>query len=295
MIVTGTQEKKILAQAREERWAIGAFNAFDINTADAILTAAEELGVPAMMQLWDFHDPEAPEGNSMLNAAATKALVTMITARAAASPVPVILHLDHTRTFGGCIRGIQNGATSVMIDASQAPMDENIALTKRVIEAAHACDVLVEAEIGHVASNNDLNNSAYTSVEDAKRFYEETNTDLLAVSIGTAHGFYATEPVLNYERIAEIREAIPVPLVMHGASGLTDEQFKKCIENGIVKINFATYVQIEGGKAMVAALDKMNEAGRRPTFNGLVGMGQKAAKDYIKHHMELFGTRPVTL
>lgn len=295
MIVTGSQEKKILAQAREERWAIGAFNAFDINTADAILTAAEELGVPAMLQIWDFHDPQAPEGNSMMTEQQTKALLAMVRARAEVSTVPVIFHLDHTPTFEGCMRGIQNGATSVMIDASQEPLDVNIEAAKKVIEAAHACDVLVEAEIGHVSGHGNSKGVIYTEVADAVRYYEESDVDLLAVSIGTCHGFYAEEPVLNYERIAELRDAIPVPLVMHGASGLTDEQFKKAIANGIVKINFATYVQLEGGKVIAAAVEETKAKGGRQNFGSLIAKGQTAAKDYIKHHMELFGTRPVEL
>ena len=286
MLITGRQEKQIFEQARDERWAIGAFNAFDLNSLEAIMQAAEELGVPALVQTWDFYNPEKPNMSEF----AAKVFIKQIIDRAAASPVPVILHLDHTPTFGGCMRGVRNGWNSVMIDASAKSLEENIALSAKVVEAAHPCDVLVEGEIGHVAGNSGLD-TIYTDVDDAVAYVKGSGVDLCAVSIGTVHGFYATEPKLNYDRIAELREAIDIPLVMHGGSGLTEKQFKKSIANGIVKINFATYVQIAGGKAIADAV-----AGQeRPMFNNVVKAGQNAARDFIKMHMQIFGTRPVSL
>ncbi len=288
MLINGRQEKQILEQAREERWAIGAFNAFDLNSLEAIMQAAEELGVPALVQTWDFYNPDS-DRNSFSEFGA-KVFIQQILQRTAASPVPVILHLDHTPTFAGCMRGIRNGWNSVMIDASAKSLEENIALSAKVVEAAHPCDVLVEGEIGHVAGNSGLD-TIYTDVDEAAAYVKGSGIDLCAVSVGTVHGFYATEPKLNYDRIAELREAIDIPLVMHGGSGLTPEQFRKSIENGIVKINFATYVQIAGGKAIADAVEGVE----RPMFNRVVAAGQNAARDFIRMHMEIFGTRPVKL
>lgn len=290
MLVTGKQEKQILAQAREERWAIGAFNAFDLLTAEAIFQAAECLKVPAMIQTWDYHDPSQPE-KSMLGAFEAKVFMRLLLERAAMSPVPVMIHLDHTPTYEGCLRGIQAGAVSVMIDGSQKPIDENIAITKKVVEAAHPCGVLVEGEIGHVSGHGGSDGMVYTEVADAKRYCESTGIDLCAVSIGTIHGIYASEPVLNYDRIAELREAIPVPLVMHGSSGLSEEQFKKAIAAGIVKINFYTYTQVIGGKAAAEAV----ASSKTPMLGSIAKAGAGAARDYIMEHMKIFGTRPVTL
>ena len=290
MLITGKQEKQILAQAREERWAIGAFNVFDMVTAEAVFQAAEALNVPAMIQSWDYHNPTAPE-KSMLGEFEAKVFTRLILERAAMSPVPVIIHLDHTPTYEGCIRGIQGGAASVMIDGSQKPIDENIAITKKVVDTAHACGVLVEGEIGHVSGHGGDEGMVYTEVEDAKKYYESTGIDLMAVSIGTIHGIYASEPVLNYDRIAELREAIPIPLVMHGSSGLSEEQFRKAIAAGIVKINFYTYTQVVGGKAIADAV----AACGRPMLGALAQAGGDAARDYIMEHMKIFGTKPVTL
>lgn len=291
MLINGKQEQSILLEARKEHWAIGAFNVFDMPTAEAVLQAAEELGVPAMLQLWDYHDPNAPEGNQGMGLFEAQCLNHLIRERARLSPVPVILHLDHTPSYEGCVRGIQAGASSVMIDASQKPIEENIAATRKVVEAAHACGVLVEGEIGHVSGHSNSSGVIYTEVAAAKEYVERSGVDLCAVSIGTVHGVYASEPVLNYQRIAELREALSVPLVMHGSSGLREDQFRDAISAGIVKINFATYVQITAGKAIAETA----AASDRPLFEKLTAVGLKAAKDYIQMHMKIFGTRPVTL
>ncbi len=290
MLVSGKQEKQILMQAREERWAIGAFNVNDYITVEAVMQAAEALDVPAMLQTWDYHNPTAPE-KSNLSFFEAKVLNRLILERAAMSPVPVIIHLDHTPTYEGCMRGIQAGAVSVMIDGSMKPLDENAAVTKKVVDTAHACGVLVEGEIGHVSGHGDSRGLQYTEVADAKEYYARTGIDMCAVSIGTVHGFYASEPVLNYDRIAELREALPIPLVMHGSSGLQVEQFRESIAAGIVKINFYTYGQIVGGKAVADAA----AASARPMLEPLVRTGVAAAKDYILEHMRIFGTKHVTL
>lgn len=285
MIVNG---REIFQDARANGYGIGAFNASDHNTVEMVLSAAEELNVPVMIQISDFASPFAPKRVQMTQWEADNYL-SFLRNRAEASTVPVMIHLDHCKNFEGCIRAIRAGATSVMIDASMESFERNIEMTNKVIEAAHACGVLVEAEIGHVAKNTDTVKDRYTTVEEAKRFYDETGVDLLAVAIGTAHGVYKEKPVLHYERIAELRDAIDAPLVMHGASGLEPDEYRKCVAQGICKINFNTYLQTTAADAMKAEFDKATESLR---FRSVVNNAKKVGKEYVKEHIGYFGTHP---
>jgi ketose-bisphosphate aldolase len=289
MLLNGKQSQDLLFAARDERYAIGAFNVFDYMTLEATMQAAEELMVPVIISTWDYHDPNAAEGITQTRFAAQN-LNHFILSRCESSPVPVIIHLDHTPTYEGCIRGIQAGAASVMIDGSMKAYDDNVEITKKVIEAAHACGVIVEGEIGHVTGHANSTGAVYTEVEDLKRFVLDTGLDLVAVSIGTIHGVYTTEPVLQYDRIAAMREAVTVPLVMHGSSGLKPEQFKEAIKSGIVKINFGTYTQLTGGRAVYEAA---KNSGEKIFFQRVVEAGLKAAKEYLKEHMTIFGTKRI--
>jgi len=291
MLLSGRDTKAYLYKAREKRFAIGAFNVFDYMTYEATLCAAEELGVPVMVSVWDYHDPEAAEGTTMTEFAAMN-LTNFIIQRAKDSTIPVILHLDHTNTYEGCVRGIRAGAASVMIDASMKSLEDNIALTKKVVEAAHCCGVIVEGEIGHVSGHANSTGAVYTDVDSAKIYVEKSDIDMVAVSIGTVHGVYTSEPVLNYERISELRDALTIPLVMHGSSGLKPEQFKEAIENGICKINFATYTQLTAGKATYEAALKNTD---KIQYSQIITVGQRAAIDYMKEHMVIFGTQKISV
>ena len=197
--------KDLLVKAREEGYAIGAFNAGNYTTFDAIITAAEELNAPVLVQVGDLLDPNAPESRLMTKPEAENFMLAL-RGRAKSTKVPVAIHLDHCRTFEGCMRMIALGASSVMIDASMKSFEENMELTKKVVEAARPCGVTVEAEIGHVSGANDAVGEIYTTVEEAQRFYTVTDVDILAVAIGTAHGVYASEPTLQYDRIKELKE-----------------------------------------------------------------------------------------
>ena len=287
MLLNGRESLAYLKRAREEGFAIGAFNVFDYMTYEATLCAAEELGIPVMISTWDYHDPAAPEGHTMSEFAAMN-LTNFILQRAQNSTIPVILHLDHTPTYEGCIRGLRAGNASVMLDASMKSLADNIALTKKVVEAAHCCGVIVEGEIGHVTGHANSTGAVYTEVDAAKTYVAESGIDMVAVSIGTIHGVYASEPKLNYERIAELREALPVPLVMHGSSGLKPDQFKEAIKNGITKINFGTYTQLTAGKATYEAALQNTD---RIQYSSIITAGLRAAVDYLKEHMIIFGTK----
>ena len=281
-----TNGKDIIKAAREGGYGIGAFNISDAFGVEIILTAAEELGTPVMLQIGDLTNP-SPE-NRRMSPADAKYFVRYLRDRAEASPVPVIIHLDHCPTFDGCVRAIKNGATSIMLDASSKPFAENVAMTKKVVELGNACDVTVESEIGHVTGHPGSTGNVYTTVDEAKAFYEETGVDMLAVSIGTVHGFYTSEPVLQYDLIKDLRAAIPCPLVMHGSSGLSGDQFRNSVKNGIVKINFATYLQLTVGAAIKEAALAAKENDAR--MGVLLGAGKKAGVEYIKEHIGYFGT-----
>lgn len=156
-----------------------------------------------------------------------------------------MVHLDHGVDIKTAIRALNMGFSSVMLDFSTKPIEENIEATRKVVEYAHDVNATVEGEIGVMTTDtgegkpdyNHLDDN-YTTVADAKKFYESTNVDAMAVSFGTVHGVYREKPNLNFKRLKEISEAVPVPLVMHGASGLSTEEYRKSVENGITKINY---------------------------------------------------------
>lgn len=282
--------KDILNGAKEGGYAVGAFNLLTHTTVEAILTTAEETDTPVIVQINDWVDPGLAPARKKSQFEADTLMKYMVN-RAEMSPVPVAINLDHCKTIDGCIRAIKWGVTSVMIDGSELPMEENIALTKQVVDMAHACGVSVEAEIGHVGGRGDdaVKEDIYTTVEEAKYFYENTNVDMLAVSIGTTHGVYLKKPELKFERISELNEAIQIPLVMHGGSGLTKEDYVEVSKRGISKINFATYMFLAGGQAMA---DKVNDGSmKKPEFNTIWKAGYEAQKEIIREHIGYFGTR----
>lgn len=284
-----TNGKEILLDARAKGYGVGAFNVGDPAMVEMVLGAAEALNTPVMLQIGDWSNPNAQESRRMSQFDADN-LGMFMRNRAAASPVPVIIHLDHCPTFEGCIRAIKQGASSVMIDASMKSFEENVALTNKVIEAAHACNVMVEAEIGHVSGHANSTGAVYTTVEEAKAFYDATHVDMLAVSIGTVHGVYTSKPSLQFARIAELRDAIPVPLVMHGSSGLEPDDFRKCVANGICKINFATYLQLVTAEAVVNAIKANGDGELR--LGVITSAAKKRGTEYVKEHIGYFGTKP---
>ncbi|MEE8885039.1 MAG: class II fructose-bisphosphate aldolase [Eubacteriales bacterium] len=226
--------EEMLLDAQKRHYAVGAFNAENMEMVMAIVTAAEELHAPVMIQTT----------SGTLKYADPLMFFHMVSAAAAEVHVPVCLHLDHGPSFEMAVKCVRAGYTSVMIDGSKLPFEENIALSSKVVEMAHAAGVPVEAELGKVGGKEDDTTSGvgdiYTDPQEAKEFVERTGINSLAVGIGTSHGFYKGTPVLDINRLSEIREVVDIPLVLHGASGLTDEQVISCVERGICKVNFAT-------------------------------------------------------
>lgn len=242
-----TTTVSMLRKAQEQGFALGAFNVENMEMAQAIISAAEELRAPVILQTTP----------STVRYAGTGMYAAMVAALAQEATVPVAMHLDHGDSFALCAQALRSGYTSVMIDGSKLPLEENIALTYKVSEMCAAVDVPVEGEIGRVGGKEDdlESDGGYTIPEEAVRFEKESGLFSMAVGVGTAHGFYKEKPQLNKELITTLRGMLQAPMVLHGASGLSDEDVKDCIRRGICKVNFATELRAaytEGVKAVLA-------------------------------------------
>lgn len=271
--------KDILNKADREGYGVGSFSVASMEMIVGAVKAAEELNSPLILQIAEVrlkHSPLHIIGPAMVKAAEE-------------SKVPVAVHLDHGINIETIKKALDLGFTSVMYDGSHFPLEENIKRTKEVIELAKQYGASVEAEIGQVAGSEDGSadiEMLITSLEDAKQFYAETKVDALAISIGNAHGMYKEEPKLNFERLKEIHESVKVPLVLHGGSGINDEEFKKCIKYGIRKINVAT-ATFNSVVDRVEKLIKNNDIVGYFTYHSEV---IDAAYENIKKHMIIFGS-----
>ncbi len=237
MLYTG---KSILDIANEHNFAIPAFNISDWAMFNGVMDISEQKAAPVIIAI---HPDEVSH--------ITTDLIPAIHARAHRSSVPVAVHWDHGGTFEQMIVAIQAGFTSVMIDASLKPFEENVALTRKVVEAAHAVGIQVEGELGTIGANDSYGESGaaeiiYTNVEDAVRFVQETGVDSLAVAIGTSHGLYPAEknPELRHDLLAEIKAAVGIPLVLHGGSGNPDAELARAVSLGINKINISSDIKV---------------------------------------------------
>ncbi len=224
--------KTVLDMAEKGNFAIPAFNVYNMETVMGVIRAAERQNAPVILQNY----------SRLVTNEEGYFLAPIIIAAAKQASVPVCYHLDHGASEVEVMRTLRYGATGIMIDKSALPMEENIAGTKNVVELCKAVGVEVEGEIGHVgsAANGDEQTTEYTTVEEAKAFVEGTGVTALAIAVGTAHGRYKKAPKLAIERIAEIHKNVDVALVLHGGSGVPDEEIKASINAGIRKINFGT-------------------------------------------------------
>ena len=274
-----TTSKEMLLKAQQGGYAVGAFNAENMEMIRAIIAAAEELKAPVMIQTTP----------GTVRYASLETYAAIVKAEAEKVSVPVCLHLDHGESYDMAVKAIQVGYSSVMIDGSKLPLEENIALSKRVADVGRACGVPVEAELGRVGGKEDdteSKDSAYTDPAEAKRFVEETGVDSLAIGIGTAHGVYKVKPVLNTPRISEVKEVVDVPLVLHGSSGLSDEDVRDCVKRGMCKVNFATELRQEYLKATRKLLDE-DDTVIDPKKIGKVAM--EAVKKQVEYRMKVCG------
>ena len=271
--------ERMLREAQAGGYAVGAFNVENMEMVQAVIAAAQELNAPVMLQT----TPSTIRYGSLAVYAA------LVRAEAERAHVPVALHLDHGSSFELAMQALREGYTSLMIDGSHESFEENIALTRRVTAAAGPNGIPVEAELGRVGGKeDDLETEIDTNTDpaQAREFVERTGVSSLAVAIGTAHGFYVGTPVLDKERLSEIRKVVDVPLVLHGASGLTDEDVRDCVARGICKVNFATELRAaftDGVKEVLAAKPDTYD----PKKLGIAGM--EKVKEIVKARILVCG------
>ncbi|TZE82911.1 class II fructose-1,6-bisphosphate aldolase [Calorimonas adulescens] len=279
MLVSGIE---ILAKANIDGYAVGAFNTSNLEITQAIIESAEELNAPVIVQV----------SEGAFNYAGGKNIANIVKTMARDASVPVALHLDHGRDFGILMRSIRYGFTSIMYDGSKYPLPENIERTKRIVDMARAVNISVEAELGKIGGTEDNvsvseKEAMYTDPDEAVEFVKETGVDYLAIAIGTAHGPYKGVPHLDFERLKEIKSRLGMPIVLHGASGLSEEDIKKAVKLGVNKINIDTDIRQAFAASVRAYLDE-NKDVYDP--RSILGNAKKAMKDVIKKKMIMFGS-----
>ncbi len=231
-------------------WAVGAYDTCNLEITQAIVDAAVADQAPAIIMIYPHHSPQTE----------WPTLLGIIEAEDKRTAISAALVLDHAKTLNQIEYALELGFSGVMIDASHAPLDQNIALTRRAVELAHTVGTSVEAELGHVGLGDeviseDQQKATLTRVDEAERFVKETGVDALAVSIGTLHGLYRGKPHLDYERLSQLRAVCQIPLVLHGGSDTPDQDLRRAIDIGIDKINIWTDVRIPFLRALKAALE----------------------------------------
>jgi fructose-bisphosphate aldolase class II len=273
---------EILKPCIGQGWAVGAYDTCNLEITQAIVDAAAADQAPAIIMIYPHHTPQAE----------WPTLLRIIEAEVERTRVLAALVLDHARTLDQIECALELGFSGVMIDASLAPLDRNIALTRQAVELAHAKGVSVEAELGHVgegqvAVSEELQQVYLTRVHEAERFVKETGVDALAVSIGTLHGLYRGKPKLDFDRIAQLRAVCPIPLVLHGGSDTPDQDLRRAIETGIDKVNIWTDVRIPFLQALNETLE-----GSIGTIEVTEAMGaaRRAATEVIRHKNQLLAS-----
>lgn len=274
--------RDMLGHAYRNGYAVGGFDLVSLDFLEAIMAAAEAKRSPVILSLaeshFEYYDFE----------------LAMSAAELAAkrSSVPVAIHLDHGASLESAVDAINTGCNGVMVDASHETFKSNVAITKNIVDMAHACGVPVEGELGYVAgvegedAEKHPGEVVYTSVNEAKAYVEQTGVDFLAVSIGTVHGRMKGEPILDFERLQQINKALNIPLVIHGGTGLSDEQFRQLIDNGVSKINYYTALADTAGATMRKNIASDDRCGYTGITNGI----QNAIRAEVERCMDNWGS-----
>lgn len=274
--------KEMLNNAKKGHYAVPHFNINDLEWTKYILEKCNELNVPVILGVSD---------GAAKYMGGYNAIYGMVTGliKDLNIEIPVCLHVDHGCTET-CLKAIDAGFTSVMIDASKYELEENIRITKEIVDEAHKKNVTVEAEVGHIGGTEDniTSDIFYATLEECQRLYEETGIDSIAPALGSVHGFYKGEPNLNFERMEKINNELPIPLVLHGGSGIPDDKIEKAISCGISKINVNTELQVAWSDAVREFLNS-NEKAYDP--RKVIGSGEKAMKEKIEEKVKLFRTK----
>lgn len=273
--------KEMLLDAQKHGYAVGAFNVENMEMVMAVLEAAVETRSPVIMQTTP----------GTIKYAGLDYYLSIVKAAANRVSVPVAMHLDHGNGFELAMQAYRTGYTSIMIDGSKESFEENIKLTQAVVRACHPGGVPVEAELGKVGGKeDDLSNdegSPYTDPKEAAIFAVKTGCDSLAVGVGTSHGIYKGIPKVNVEVLSDIRKVVDIPLVLHGTSGVPDEQVRECILRGIAKVNYATDLRIAFTKGIKAYLSE-NPDDFDPKKYFACGMNE--VKKYVMQKMVVLGS-----
>lgn len=276
--------KEILEIADERNIAVGAFNTPNLECIMAVIGAAEEGNYPVMITHAEVHESVMP----------INIIGPIMIQMAKSATVPVCVHLDHGDTLVYIEKALELGFTSIMYDGSMLPYEENVATTKQAVALARKFGASIEAEIGTLGGresgsepepDEEKVEAVYTDPDDAKRFVEDTGIDALAASFGTAHGFYRSKPKLDFERIETINDLVDVPLVMHGGSGVSPEDYETAIGIGVRKINYYSYMARAGVRAVA---DKLAEE-EVQFFPDLAVVAVEAMKQDAKKAMAVFG------
>jgi len=273
--------KKLLLDAQEGCYAVGAFNVENMEMVKAVVEAAEELCAPVILQTTP----------STLKYADVDFFYANVKTAAEKSAVPVVMHLDHGNSFDLAMQAFRAGYTSIMIDGSPKPFSENVQVTRAVANACHPAGIPVEAELGKVGGKEDGliggEGNQYTDPREAQAFVEATGVDFLAVAIGTAHGVYKGVPRLDLDRLREIRAIVSIPLVLHGTSGVPDDTVRACIARGICKVNYATDLRIAFTKGVSAYLKEHPDAFDPKKYNA---QGREEVKQYVMEKIKVCGS-----
>ena len=270
----------VLLPAKEKGYGVGFFNAVNVEMARAIIETAEEMNAPVMVGTAEV----------LLPAMELERVAEYLIPMAQKAKVPVCVHYDHGLTLERCKQAIELGFTSIMYDCSMDDYETNLAKLKEMTDVCHELNITVEGELGHVGDNagaGKLENPSdyFTDPDTAVDFVKRTGVDSLAVAVGNAHGDYAFPPKLDFERIKTISEKTNLPLVLHGGSGLSDDDFKQAVARGICKVNIFTDID----KAGKAGIEKGLAAGAK-TMMGLIPYEIEAMKDVVREKITLFGS-----
>lgn len=274
--------KKILLDAKKNHYAVPHFNINNLEWTKYILEEMEMLQKPLILGVSEGAIQYM--GGFQVVSNLVKGLIEDLNIT-----IPVSLHLDHGTSIETCKEAMDSGFTSVMIDASKKPLEENIEITRQVVEYAHAKGVTVEAEVGHIGGSEDgiLSSSTNARLDECIRLIEETGIDSLAPALGSVHGLYHGEPNLDFETMKEISEHVDIPLVLHGGTGIPDDQIKKAISCGINKININTELQIAWYQEVKKFIEKNDSYDPRK----VIGSGEKALKEKVREKTEMFMNR----
>ncbi len=274
--------RDMLYHAYRNGYAVGAFDLVSLEFLEGIMTAAERTRSPVILSLaeshFDYFDFEL--------------IMPAVEAAARRAHVPVAIHLDHGASLDSAVRGINLGCNGIMVDASHHALHDNVQITRSVVDTAHACGVPVEGELGYVPgvegedAERHPGGIAYTTVAEARDYVEQTGVDFLAISIGTVHGRMKGEPKLDYQRLEQINKALGIPLVIHGGTGLSNDQFRQLIANGVTKINYYTALSDMAGARIRDNAESKHKAGHTDLMKGV----KDVISDEVERCMRLWGS-----